>query len=79
MDIDYGKGQTSFGPGVRVTLTGDEVATAIQAYLVAHGVYVNGPRTVIVNGDLCVSGEVRVSPSGFIVAQGELFSGKGPR
>lgn len=31
-----------------VTLTGDEIATAIDAYLVAHRVYVGGPRTITV-------------------------------
>jgi hypothetical protein len=50
MNINHGKGTTEFGPGVEITLTGDEVAIAIDAWLVAHGVYVSGPRTIRVNG-----------------------------
>jgi hypothetical protein len=78
MEIKYGDGTTSFGPGVSIEMTGDEVATAIDAYLVAHGVYVSGPRTVTVNCQLCERGEVYVDPSGFVVAGGEKFSGRGP-
>jgi len=78
MRIEYGKGSTEFGPGVNIELTGDEVAIAIDAYLVAHGVHVDGPRTVTVNGELCEHGRVYVDPSGFAVANGERFSGRGP-
>jgi len=77
MDVRYGAGRTEFGPGVSITLTGDEVATAIDAYLVAHGVHVRGSRTVMVNGELCEIGHVYVDPSGFVVANGERFSGRG--
>lgn len=78
MDVRYGAGQTEFGPGVSITLTGDEVATAIAAYLVAHGVHVGGARTITVNGELCDIGHVYVDPSGFVVANGERLSGRGP-
>jgi hypothetical protein len=77
MEIKYGAGTTEYGPGVSVKLTGDEVATAIDAYLVARGVHVSGPRTVTVNGELCESGHVYVDPSGFVIANGERFSGRG--
>lgn len=50
--------------GAVVELSGDEVATAIDAYLVARSVYVGGPRTVTVNGELCREGRVFVDPSG---------------
>mgnify|MGYP000402619565 CR=1 FL=1 len=63
----------------RLELTGSEVATAIDAYLVAHGVAVSGPRTVTVNGELCESGSVYVDPSGFVIADGKRISGSGPR
>lgn len=78
MKVRYGKTETGFGPGVEVRLTGDEVAQAIDAYLVAHGIAVYGSRTVTVNGQLCEEGSVFVDPSGFAVAKGRKFSGRGP-
>lgn len=77
MKIQRGSGKTQYGPGVSIDLTGDEVATAIDAYLVSHGVYVSGPRTITVNGELCRDGEIYVDPSGFVIADGEKFSGNG--
>ena len=50
---------------------------AIDAFLVAHGIYVSGPRTVSVNDELCESGRVYVDPSGFVIADGEKHSGRG--
>jgi hypothetical protein len=50
----------------RIELTGDEVAIAIDAYLVAHGVRVFGPRTIKVNNELCQHGVVLVDPSGCV-------------
>jgi hypothetical protein len=78
MDVSYGNGKTKYGPGVAIELTGDEVATAISAYLVAHGIYVNGARTIRVNGELCESGRVYVDPSGFVIFNGEKLDGRGP-
>ncbi len=78
MQVKYGSGTTEYGPGVGIELSGDEVATAIDAWLVAHGVNVSGPRTVTVNGDVCVAGSVYVDPSGFVVADGARFSGQVP-
>ncbi len=77
MEIKYGNGKTEYGPGVSIALTGDEVATAIGAYLVAHNVYVSGPRTVTVNGELCEDGHVYVDPSGYVISDGEKYSGRG--
>jgi hypothetical protein len=78
MNITYGRGKTEYGPGVQIDLTGDEVATAIMAYLVAHGVHVDGPRTVTVNGDLCAEGGIYVDPSGFVITpKGKRMSGRG--
>ena len=37
MNVQFGKGKTEYGTGVQIDLTGDEVATAISAYLVANG------------------------------------------
>ena len=64
---------TQWGTAVSVILTGDDVATAIMAYLVAKGVHVNGPRTVSVNGELCEYGEVLVDPSGFLIRNGVRY------
>lgn len=77
MLIKEGPGTTKFGPGVTIELTGDEVATAIAAYLVAHGVAVYGPRTVTVNGDLCREGEIYVDPSGYVNHDSNYYSGRG--
>lgn len=79
MIVKHGRGRTEYGPGVEIALTGDEVATAIDAYLVAHGVHVSGPRTIRVNSELCEDGEVYVDPSGFVIADGEKYSGRGPK
>jgi len=72
MEINFGEGTTKFGPGVSIDLTGDEVATAISAYLVAHNVYISGPRTITVNGELCEKGHIYVDPSGQVVADGNV-------
>lgn len=79
MEIGYGKGTTEYGPGVAIELTGDEVATAIAAYLVAHNVHVSGPRTITVNGELCEKGRVYVDPSGFVnTPDGDHIKRQGP-
>lgn len=77
MFVKHGEMRTEYGPGVSVDLTGDEVATAIDAWLVAHGVHVNGPRTITVNGALCKFGHVYIDPSGFVIAGGVKLSGRG--
>ena len=77
MLVKYGHGKTPYGPGVIIELDGDEIATAIEAYLVAHQVTINGPRTIQVNGELCERGHVYVDPSGFVVSDGEMLSGRG--
>ena len=77
MKIQHGSGKTAYGTGVSIELTGNEVATAIDAWLVAHNVYVSGPRTITVNGNLCKTGEVYVDPSGFVIANGKKVSGRG--
>lgn len=77
MKVDYGNGSTENGPGVSIHLTGDEIATAIDAWLVAAGVVVRGPRTITVNGALCDTGRVYVDPSGFVIAAGVKLRGDG--
>lgn len=77
MNIKYGNGTTKYGPGVSVELSGCDVAIAIDAYLVAHGIHVSGPRTVTVNGELCECGEVYVDPSGFVIHDDDEFLGSG--
>ena len=75
--VKIGNGKTEFGPGVEVALTGDEVATAIDAFLVARGIHVSGPRTISVNGRLCMDGLVYVDPSGFVISRGKKYAGRG--
>ena len=77
MDIKYGAGKTKFGPGVSIELDGNEIATAIDAYLVAHNVYVSGPRTIRVSGEPIEGGHVYVDPSGFVISDGNKYSGRG--
>ena len=78
MKVRYGDGKTEYGPGVMIELTGDEVARAIDAYLVARNVNILGSRTITVNGELCSFGNVYVDPSGEVVKKGKLLSGRGP-
>jgi hypothetical protein len=78
MKIGYGRGGKEYGPGVSIKMTGSEVATAILAWLVAHGVHIDGARTVMVNHQLCEDGYVYVDPSGFVIFKGEKISGRGP-
>lgn len=77
MDIKHGSGTTEYGPGVSIYLTGSEVVTAIDAFIVAHGVHVSGPRTITVDGDLIEEGHIYVDPSGFVIADGKKISGRG--
>lgn len=77
MNVNYGNGTTEYGPGVSIELTGDEVALAVEAWLVAHGVHIRGPRTITVNDALCEGGHVYVDPSGLVMSNGEMFSGRG--
>lgn len=77
MIVKQGEGRTEYGPGVSIELTGDEVARAIDAWLVALGVHVSGPRTITVNGELCKFGNVYVDPSGFVIADDVKISGQG--
>ena len=77
MNVSFGKGDPEYGTGVQIDLTGNEVATAIYAYLVAHNVYIDGPATIRVNGELIKKGEIYVDPSGRVIEKGEGWSGRG--
>jgi hypothetical protein len=77
MQIKHGKGTTEYGPGVDIVLTGNDVASAISAYLVAHDIHINGPRTITVNKELCECGNVYVNPSGYVINEGKKISGRG--
>lgn len=52
-----------------VILNGDELATAVRSYLVAHGVSVSGPNTVRIEtpDDDTTEAAVIVDPSGRLV------------
>jgi hypothetical protein len=73
MEIKFGR-ETAYGHGVKIILSGDEIATAIDTYLAAHGIIINGARTINVNGELCKEGQIYVDPSGKVIANGREFS-----
>lgn len=75
--VRMGDGKTKYGPGVEISLTGDEVAIAIDAFLAAHRIHVSGPRTITVNGVFCEAGSVYVDPSGFVISRGKKYDGRG--
>lgn len=79
MKIGFGKGTTKFGPGVQIDLDGNEIARAIDAYMVARGVVIRGARTISINGELIEAGEIYVDPSGFVITKGKKFDGLGTK
>lgn len=56
---------------VIINLDGNEMATAIDAYLVSHCVCVSGPRTIRVNGTIIKDVEGKVIVNGSVIADGE--------
>jgi hypothetical protein len=77
MQIYFGKGKTGYGPGVQIDLTGEEVATAIYAYLMARNVVIDGAATIRVNDEIIESGSIYVDPSGRVIANGDGWNGRG--
>jgi hypothetical protein len=75
MKVSLGSGKTEYGAGVDITLKGKDVAKAIMAYLVAHGIHVEGARTITVNGELCEFGNIYVDPSGYVIHKGKKYDG----
>ena len=73
MKVEPGDMLTHGDHGISIDLTGDEVATAIHAWLVAHGIHINGPRTTTVNGELCLDARLYVDPSGSVTWDGKKF------
>lgn len=57
---------------VKIQLSRDEVATAIRAYLVAHGVHIEGPRSTCTDGNGVL---IYVDPSGYVISDGTLYRG----
>jgi hypothetical protein len=77
MEIKYGNGKSEHGPGVEINLTGNELATAISAYLVAQGVHVSGARTIRVNGEMCDNSSIYVDPSARVIKGDSVWEGRG--
>lgn len=77
MKIQHGKGRTQYGPGVDIRLTGNEVAQAILDYIEAQGINVTGPRTVMIDGELCPPARVYVDPSGHVTFGESVWNGRG--
>lgn len=75
MQVKRGEGKTLYGSGIAIDFTADEIATAIDAYLVAHNVIVSGPRTITINGRLIKDGLMYVDPSGSVINNDEKISG----
>jgi len=76
MKIKKGSGKSEYGPGINIELTGEEVATAILAWLTAHNVHIDGARTIRVNGEFCKVGSIYVDPSGFVAYKGVRADGR---
>ena len=76
MKIKKGKGQTEFGTGINIELSGDEVAHAIATYIFSKRIYIFGARTIRVNGEKCESASVYVDPSGDVIQKGIKISGR---
>ena len=72
MDIVKGKGETLYGKGISILLTGDEVAMAIRDWIKNKATHISGPSTVLIESKLCTGAEVYVDPSGYV----EDFTGK---
>lgn len=77
MKVQIGNGLTEYGPGVEITLTGDDVARAIDSYLYAHDIIHYGARTIRIDGKLCGDAKVYVSPEGHVMAGGKRYNGNG--
>lgn len=79
MEIKYGEGKTKQGPGVNLVLDGDEIARAIDTWLLSQEVVVRGPRTIRIDGEVCryALASIYVDPSGFVIHEGERYSGRG--
>lgn len=80
MEIKYGNGQTKAGPGVSITLDGNDVAMAIDLWLQMNGVDAHGPRTIRINNTICrdVEAHVYVDASGYVIDMNEKrFNGSG--
>ena len=77
--VKRGKGKTSYGPGVDIILDFDELARAIDLYLYSKEIYIDGPRTIWINGKLIREKVCRVSvdPSGSVLEGGKKISGSG--
>jgi len=76
MKLKKGSGKTIYGPGVLIKMTGDEVAVAIDAYLVAHNIIVSGPRTITMGKKLLKDTEIYIDPSGSVIEKGIRHLGR---
>lgn len=79
-DVKYGNGKTEYGPGVLITLSGEEMAKAVMLWLHSQDVIVRGPATIRYDGEFLQDNlaTVYVDPSGFVIADDQKFSGRGP-
>jgi len=78
MNITYGAGKTTYGPGVQIDLPGDEVAMAIYTYLTAHRMRITGAAIIRVNDELIDRCSIYVDPSGSVMSNGKKWTGCGP-
>lgn len=77
-EITHGQGETKYGPGVDIKLTGKELVLAITTYLTAHDIHIAGARTFSVNGSqMCRDATVHVDPAGSVYAPDGTYRGSG--
>jgi hypothetical protein len=75
MKVEKGNGRSMYGKGVDIHLTDTEVARAIDAYLTAHNIHIEGARTILINGECIKKGRVYTDPSARVFSKGVEYSG----
>ena len=62
--------QSTTNGNVTIHLDGNEIATAIDAYLLSQKVYVSGPRTITANDTILSDVNAKVLVEGSVVSDG---------
>jgi hypothetical protein len=66
--------QSTINNHIIIYLDGDEIATAIDAYLVSQRIYVHGPRTITANGTILRNVKGKVMVEGKLIVNGKCWA-----